>query len=118
MVRVRCPRCGHEWEYRGRARYATCPRCYRKVNVEKYRVIQPEVVSASSQSTEKSGSAFYLGVLPESEYNRLREFFIKCAEEVGADWIETPSGFELRNKDEEWLECLKRHGVDIVVKPG
>lgn len=30
-VTVRCPKCGHEWESRGRLVYVTCPSCMRKV---------------------------------------------------------------------------------------
>lgn len=39
MVRLRCPKCGYIWEYRGASQYyATCPRCLRKVSIAKYRV--------------------------------------------------------------------------------
>jgi len=39
MVRLRCPNCGHEWEYKGKKLfYATCPNCLRKVNISKNRV--------------------------------------------------------------------------------
>ncbi|MCD6571810.1 MAG: hypothetical protein J7K62_00885 [Thermoplasmata archaeon] len=38
-VKLRCPRCGHEWIYRGKSKYyATCPNCLNKVNVRKHRV--------------------------------------------------------------------------------
>jgi predicted nucleic acid-binding Zn-ribbon protein len=33
-MRLRCPRCGHTWEYKGKAIYATCPNCLRKVKVD------------------------------------------------------------------------------------
>jgi DNA-directed RNA polymerase subunit RPC12/RpoP len=33
MVRVRCPKCGYEWETRSRLAYTTCPNCLRKVRV-------------------------------------------------------------------------------------
>ena len=32
---VRCPRCGHEWRYKGRSVYATCPSCLSKVRIKK-----------------------------------------------------------------------------------
>ncbi|WP_257719736.1 hypothetical protein [Sulfolobus acidocaldarius] len=39
MVRLRCPKCGHVWEYKGKSMYyATCPVCMRKINVEKNKV--------------------------------------------------------------------------------
>jgi len=34
-MRLRCPKCKYVWNYTGKSLYATCPRCYRKVNVEK-----------------------------------------------------------------------------------
>ena len=33
MVRVRCPKCGHEWETKSKLAYITCPNCLRKVRV-------------------------------------------------------------------------------------
>jgi len=42
MVMLRCPKCGHTWNYKGNALYATCPRCYRKINVEKNKVEEKE----------------------------------------------------------------------------
>jgi len=38
-MKLRCPRCGHVWDYKGRnLYYATCPRCLRKVSIARYRV--------------------------------------------------------------------------------
>lgn len=34
MVRVKCPFCGYEWDYRGKRMYATCPSCRRSVRVQ------------------------------------------------------------------------------------
>ena len=39
---VRCPYCGHVWLYKGNKMYATCPNCYRKVNVEKNKVSEED----------------------------------------------------------------------------
>jgi DNA-directed RNA polymerase subunit RPC12/RpoP len=33
VARVRCPRCGYEWETRSAKLYVTCPNCLRKVRV-------------------------------------------------------------------------------------
>jgi len=34
--RLKCKNCGYEWVYHGKAEWwATCPRCLRKVRVEK-----------------------------------------------------------------------------------
>jgi Holliday junction resolvase/DNA-directed RNA polymerase subunit RPC12/RpoP len=38
MVRLRCPNCGYEWEYRGKHIYATCPSCLRRVHVKRFAV--------------------------------------------------------------------------------
>ncbi|MCC6050865.1 MAG: hydrogenase maturation nickel metallochaperone HypA [Thermofilum sp.] len=35
MVKVRCHKCGYEWEYRGRLGLATCPNCGAKAKVPK-----------------------------------------------------------------------------------
>jgi hypothetical protein len=38
-MRLRCPKCGHIWDYKGRREfYVTCPNCYYKVNIRKNRV--------------------------------------------------------------------------------
>ena len=33
MVKVKCNKCGYEWEYKGRLGLATCPNCGKKVKV-------------------------------------------------------------------------------------
>jgi len=33
LARVKCPRCGYVWEYRGKLTVATCPNCLRKIRV-------------------------------------------------------------------------------------
>jgi transposase len=39
VVKLRCPYCGYIWDYRGKkTRYATCPNCLRKVDIQKNRV--------------------------------------------------------------------------------
>jgi Holliday junction resolvase len=38
MVRLRCPNCGYEWDYRGKHVYATCPSCLRRVHTKRYAV--------------------------------------------------------------------------------
>ena len=37
-MKIKCTKedCQHEWDYKGKSKfYATCPHCYRKVNVKK-----------------------------------------------------------------------------------
>jgi uncharacterized OB-fold protein len=39
LVKLKCPKCGYVWDYKGKKQYyATCPNCFRKVNIAKYRV--------------------------------------------------------------------------------
>ncbi len=39
MVRVRCPYCNYVWDYKGKMKkFATCPSCMRKVDIEKAKV--------------------------------------------------------------------------------
>jgi hypothetical protein len=39
VVKLRCPYCGYVWDYRGKkTRYATCPNCLRKVDIQRNRV--------------------------------------------------------------------------------
>jgi rubrerythrin len=42
MARLRCPRCGYVWEYRGNLVLATCPSCYKKIDVQKYREVESD----------------------------------------------------------------------------
>jgi len=35
MIRVKCPNCGYEWNYKGKLMYATCPNCKHSVRVRK-----------------------------------------------------------------------------------
>ncbi|PNV81239.1 MAG: hypothetical protein C0179_03730 [Fervidicoccus sp.] len=53
--RLKCPKCGYVWVYRGRSEYyATCPRCLRKVNVKKYVVEQITASVFTDASLDKS----------------------------------------------------------------
>jgi predicted RNA-binding Zn-ribbon protein involved in translation (DUF1610 family) len=39
LVKLKCPKCGYVWDYKGRKQYyATCPNCFRKVNIARNRV--------------------------------------------------------------------------------
>jgi len=109
VVRVRCPRCGHEWEYRGRGLYATCPRCYRKVSVERHRV-----GGARIDSTELGGA--WLTVLKASDYEKVAPIVKRCIEEVGGWYREGEGGMDIDVPDDrarDFIECMKRNGVDL-----
>lgn len=59
-VRLRCQRCGHEWDYKGKNRYfATCPHCRIYVSVKKSKILligkeaQPKQSEVSVTITSK-----------------------------------------------------------------
>ena len=34
-MKIKCPKCNHEWEYKGKSKYyVTCPQCYNKVKIK------------------------------------------------------------------------------------
>ncbi len=36
---LKCPHCGHVWDYKGRSKYyVTCPVCRYRVNIKKNRI--------------------------------------------------------------------------------
>lgn len=36
MVKMKCSKCKHEWNYKGKSKYyVTCPHCYRKIKIKK-----------------------------------------------------------------------------------
>jgi len=115
VVRVRCPRCGHEWEYRGRALYATCPRCYRKVNIEKHRVEEDHGDRVTAHATDLSGA--WMTVVKASDYEKMAPAVKRCTELVGGEWKEGEGGMDVYVPDEkagEWIECLKKEGIELV----
>lgn len=44
-VRLRCPKCQHRWNYKGKLKLATCPSCQLKVNAKKY-IMKPKISKA------------------------------------------------------------------------
>jgi len=33
-MKVKCPKCGYEWEYKGKLAVATCPNCLTKFKIK------------------------------------------------------------------------------------
>jgi Holliday junction resolvase len=56
MVRLRCPNCGYEWEYRGKHVYATCPSCLRRVHVKRFAVEGEAAVAGETEDKRKVGT--------------------------------------------------------------
>lgn len=46
MVKLRChnKKCNNEWDYKGKLKYAVCPRCRYKVNVSKSEIIEDKIL--------------------------------------------------------------------------
>ncbi|MCC6045299.1 MAG: endonuclease Q family protein [Ignisphaera sp.] len=39
MAKLKCPKCGYFWDYKGKKQYyATCPNCFRNVSIVKHRI--------------------------------------------------------------------------------
>jgi Holliday junction resolvase len=56
MVRLRCPNCGYEWEYRGKHVYATCPSCLRRVHVKRCAVEGAGEAAGEVENRRKVGT--------------------------------------------------------------
>jgi len=40
-MKVKCKRCDHEWDYRGKSLwYTSCPKCKTSINVKKLKLIE------------------------------------------------------------------------------
>ena len=46
---MKCIHCGHEWYYKGSAKYATCPSCMRKTIVLKVGEAQDQKVATKTE---------------------------------------------------------------------
>jgi hypothetical protein len=39
MEKIKCNKCNHSWEYKGKSDYyVTCPSCYTKINISKQKI--------------------------------------------------------------------------------
>ena len=70
MVKVRCPKCGHQWDYQGskialldrdHAVYIVCPLCHSSFNLKKH-IVKEEVKIRGGQ--EESSSAHFFSFPP------------------------------------------------------
>jgi len=106
MARVKCPRCGYEWEYRGRRITVTCPNC---------RYTFRRASEVRSATVDLSG--VWMTVVRKSDYEKMAPAVKRCTELVGGEWKEGEGGMDVYVPDEkagEWIECLKREGVELV----
>jgi len=49
MTKIECPKCKHQWDYKGKASFATCPSCLSKVKVIKEDKLKMDAVLAFEQ---------------------------------------------------------------------
>ena len=97
MVRVRCPHCGYEWDYKGRRLWITCPNCGRKFRRD--RVPPPK----------RDVDAF---VAEGDVIDVVKE----CVEEMGGRYEEGEAGIDIEMPHGGWerlIECLKGKGVEL-----
>jgi len=99
VVRVRCPRCGYEWEYRGRRLWVTCPNCRYTFRVDR----GARVGGGGIDMFMAEGDV--IGVVKE------------CVEEIGGRYAEGEAGLDIEMPEGGWeklRECLVRRGVRLV----
>lgn len=53
-VQMKCPKCGHVWNYKGQAAMATCPGCMNKIRVRSLPDPGPRIVPAHFRAAPKS----------------------------------------------------------------
>lgn len=88
-MRVKCPRCGYEWEYKGRRIRITCPNCgytFRIDSVKKFEPRKKDLVE----------------VLVLADYDCLKQVL----KESGIEIVESDSGFDTSAIDEELAERI------------
>ncbi len=97
-VWLRCPYCGHVWLYRGNKMYATCPNCYRKVNVEKNKVSEEE--AERLRASVPRGSRDLVEVLVLADYGCVK----RVLSELGVSVREGAGGLDTGSLSEEVAE--------------
>ena len=80
-MRVKCPRCGYEWEYKGRRQAVTCPNC-----LHKFRVDLGQVEQAKAE-TKDLGNGVFLIKLPEKDIDKVKQ--VELWKKAGAKVIES-----------------------------
>lgn len=59
---IKCQRCEHEWQYKGKNNYvATCPHCRTYVTIKKHSILLINQVSQPKQSVESISVTSQLG---------------------------------------------------------
>jgi len=53
MIKMKCKKCNHEWEYNGKSElYVTCPHCYRKIKVIDNSIINNQIIEKEVYKNE------------------------------------------------------------------
>jgi len=101
-IRLKCPRCGYEWIYKGKRMRAVCPNCGYTFKIQH-----------QSSSMVSDGGLLFI-VVRASEYENVKNIIIKCVEKVGGKWFETKVGIETgtpSERSEEYVKCLEESGI-------
>jgi Fe-S cluster biosynthesis and repair protein YggX len=61
MTKLKCPKCNHEWDYKGKASFATCPSCLSKVKVIKEEDLKMNAALAFEQIALRLHTTYQLG---------------------------------------------------------
>lgn len=61
MTKIECPKCKHQWDYKGKASFATCPSCLSKVKVIKEEELKINASIAVEQVVSRLSSVSRLG---------------------------------------------------------
>lgn len=88
-MRVKCPRCGYEWEYKGRRIRITCPNCGYTFRIDSAKTFEPR-------------KRDLVEVLVLADYDCLKQVL----RENGIGITESSSGFDTSAIDEELAEKI------------
>ena len=101
-MRVRCPKCGYEWEYRGKRVSVTCPNC-------RYTFRVSGGITRPANTKDDNGVVIF--TVPEKDINRINQK--ELWEKAGAKVVESSKDDRVvvvEIPDEKADEVLKKFG--------
>jgi hypothetical protein len=73
MTKLKCPKCNHEWNYKGKASFATCPSCLSKVKVIKEEELKMNAALAFEQTALRLHTTSQLGEVVSTLATKLKK---------------------------------------------
>jgi hypothetical protein len=73
MAKLKCPKCNHEWNYKGKASFATCPSCLSKVKVIKEEELKMSAALAFEQTALRLHTTYQLGEVVSTLATKLKK---------------------------------------------